>query len=76
MKQIEAYKAQGIEASIVEDESAKWAVFAISSNRKNQSFFNYYGPRKLSVGEAKPDQPEQPVGGTGKITLTKTAAGC
>lgn len=75
LKQIEAYKAQGIEASIVEDESAKWAVFAISSNRKNQSFFNYYGPRKLSVGEAKPDQPEQPVGGTGKITLTKTAAG-
>ena len=75
LKQIEAYKAQGIEASIVEDESAKWAVFAISSNRKNQSFFNYYGPRKLSVGEAKPDQPEQPAGGTGKITLKKTAGG-
>ena len=75
LKQIEAYKAQGIEASIVEDASAKWAVFAISSNRKNQSFFNYYGPRKLSVGEAKPDQPEQPTGGTGKITLKKTAAG-
>lgn len=75
LKQIEAYKAQGIEASIVEDASAKWAVFAISSNRKNQSFFNYYGPRKLSVGEAKPDQPEQSTGGTGKITLKKTAAG-
>ena len=75
LKQIEAYKAQGIEASIVEDASAMWAVFAISSNRKNQSFFNYYGPRKLSVGEAKPDQPEQPTGGTGKITLKKTAAG-
>ena len=75
LKQIEAYKAQGIEASIVEDASAKWAVFAISSNRKNQSFFNYYGPRKLSVGEAKPDQPEQPTGGTGKITFKKTAAG-
>lgn len=75
LKQIEAYKAQGIEASIVEDESVKWAVFAISSNRKNQSFFNYYGPRKLSVGEAKPDQPEQPAGGTGKITLKKTAGG-
>ena len=74
-RQIEEYDAQGIRASIVEDESAKWAVFAISSNRKNQSFFNYYGPRKLSVGEAKPDQPEQPAGGTGKITLTKTAAG-
>jgi len=74
-RQIEEYKSQGIRASIVEDESAKWAVFAISSNRKNQSFFNYYGPRKLSVGEAKPDQPEQPTGGTGKITLKKTAGG-
>ena len=74
-RQIEEYDAQGIRASIVEDESAKWAVFAISSNRKNQSFFNYYGPRKLSVGEAKPDQPEQPTGGTGKIVLKKTAGG-
>ena len=74
-RQIEEYKAQGIEASIVEDESAKWAVFAISSNRKNQSFFNYYGPRKLVTGEPAPDQPEQPAGGTGKITLKKTAGG-
>ena len=74
-RQIEEYKAQGIEASIVEDESAKWAVFAISSNRKNQSFFNYYGPRKLVMGEPAPDQPEQPTGGTGKIMLKKTAGG-
>ena len=74
-RQIEEYDAQGIRASIVEDESAKWAVFAISSNRKNQSFFNYYGPRKLVTGEPAPDQPEQPTGGTGKITLKKTAAG-
>ena len=74
-RQIEEYKAQGIEASIVEDESAKWAVFAISSNRKNQSFFNYYGPRKLVTGEPAPDQPEQPTGGTGKIVLEKTAGG-
>ena len=59
----------------MEDESAKWAVFAISSNRKNQSFFNYYGPRKLVTGEPAPDQPEQPTGGTGKITLKKTAGG-
>lgn len=73
--QIEEYKAQGIEASIVEDESAKWAVFAISSNRKNQSFFNYYGPRKLVTSEPAPDQPEQPTGGTGKIVLKKTAGG-
>ena len=74
-RQIEEYKSQGIRASIVEDESAKWAVFAISSNRKNQSFFNYYGPRKLVTGEPAPDQPEQSTGGTGKITLKKTAGG-
>ena len=74
-RQIEEYKAQGIEASIVEDESARWAVYAISSNRKNQSFFNYYGPRKLVTGEPAPDQPEQPTGGTGKIVLKKTAGG-
>ena len=74
-RQIEEYKSQGIRASIVEDESAKWAVFAISSNRKNQAFFNYYGPRKLVTGEPAPDQPEQPTGGTGKIVLKKTAGG-
>ena len=74
-RQIEEYAAQGIAATIVEDESARWAVYAISSNRKNQSFFNYYGPRKLVTGEPAPDQPEQPTGGTGKITLKKTAGG-
>ena len=74
-RQIEEYAAQGITATIVEDESAGWAVYAISSNRKNQSFFNYYGPRKLVTGEPAPDQPEQPTGGTGKIVLKKTAGG-
>ena len=74
-RQIEEYAAQGIAATIVEDESAGWAVYAISSNRKNQSFFNYYGPRKLVTGEPAPDQPEQPAGGTGKIVLKKTAGG-
>ena len=74
-RQIEEYTAQGKSASIVEDQSAKWAVYAISSNRKNQSFFNYYGPRKLVTGEPAPDQPEQPTGGTGKIVLKKTAGG-
>ncbi len=74
-RQIEEYAAQGIAATIVEDESARWAVYAISSNRKNQSFFNYYGPRKLVTGEPAPDQPEQPAGGTGKIVLKKTAGG-
>ena len=76
-RQIEEYTAQGKSASIVEDESAKWAVYAISSNRKNQSFFNYYGPRKL-VTQDKPggggEEPAPPAG-TGKITLKKTAGG-
>ena len=74
-RQIEEYAAQGIAATIVEDESARWAVYVISSNRKNQSFFNYYGPRKLVTSEPAPDQPEQPAGGTGKIVLKKTAGG-
>ena len=76
-RQIEEYTAQGKSASIVEDESAKWAVYAISSNRKNQSFFNYYGPRKL-VTQDKPggggEEPAPPAG-VGKIVLKKTASG-
>ena len=76
-RQIEEYTAQGKSASIVEDQSAKWAVYAISSNRKNQSFFNYYGPRKL-VTQDKPggggEEPALPAG-VGKIVLKKTAGG-
>ena len=75
-RQIEECAAQGKSASIVEDESAKWAVYAISSNRKNQSFFNYYGPRKL-VTQDKPgggDDPTPPVGNA-DITLKKVSAG-
>ena len=76
-RQIEEYAAQGIAATIVEDESARWAVYAISSNRKNQSFFNYYGPRKL-VTQDKPggggEEPTPPAG-VGKIVLKKTASG-
>ena len=76
-RQIEEYAAQGIAASIVEDESAKWAVYAISSNRKNQSFFNYYGPRKLVTQDEPGGGGEEPAppAGTGKITLKKTAGG-
>ena len=76
-RQIEEYKAQGIEASIVEDVSAKWAVFAISSNRKNQSFFNYYGPRKLVTQDEPGGGGEEPAppAGVGKIVLKKTAGG-
>ena len=76
-RQIEEYTAQGKSASIVEDASAKWAVYAISSNRKNQSFFNYYGPRKL-VTQDKPggggEEPAPPAG-VSKIVLKKTAGG-
>ena len=62
-------------AVIVEDDSAKWAVFALSSNRKNQSFFNYYGPRKLRVSEAPIQDEPAPPAGDADITLRKVAAG-
>ena len=76
-RQIEEYTAQGKSASIVEDESAKWAVYAISSNRKNQSFFNYYGPRKLATQDKPEGGGEEPAppAGVGKIVLKKTAGG-
>ena len=76
-RQIEEFAAQGKSASIVEDESAKWAVYAISSNRKNQSFFNYYGPRKLVTQDEPGGGGEEPAppAGVGKIVLKKTAGG-
>ena len=76
-RQIEEYTAQGKSASIVEDQSAKWAVYAISSNRKNQSFFNYYGPRKLVTQDEPGGGGEEPAppAGVGKIVLKKTAGG-
>ena len=75
-RQIEEYAAQGMVASIVENDSAKWAVFALSSNRKNQSFFNYYGPRELVVKDMPQggDEPTPPAGDA-DITLRKVAAG-
>ena len=73
-RQIEAYAEQGIVATIVEDDSTKWAVFALSSNRRNQSFFNYYAPRKLVINIPKPD-PDNPPAGDADITLRKVAAG-
>ena len=73
-RQIEAYAEQGIVATIVEDDSAKWAVFALSSNRRNQSFFNYYASRKLVINTPKPD-PDSPPAGDADITLKKVAAG-
>ena len=75
-RQIEEYAAQGMVASIVENDSAKWAVFALSTNRKNQSFFNYYGPRELVVKDTPQggDEPTPPAGDA-DITLRKVAAG-
>ena len=73
-KQIEEYAAQGVIATVVEDDIAKWAVWAKSSVKGRQSFFNYYAPRKLSL-EAQPGEPDIPPAGTGDITLKKVAAG-
>lgn len=74
-KQIEEYAAKGIIASVVEDDVAKWAVWAKSSVKGRQSFFNYYAPRKLVVNDAPvPDKPTPPAGDA-NITLKKVAAG-
>ena len=73
-KQIEEYAAKGIIASVVEDDAAKWAVWAKSSVKGRQSFFNYYAPRKLVVNDAPvPDKPTPPAGDA-NITLKKVAA--
>ena len=73
-KQIEEYAAQGVIATVAEDDTAKWAVWAKSSVKGRQSFFNYYAPRKLSL-EAQPGEPDIPPAGTGDITRKKVAAG-
>ena len=75
-QQIEDYAAKGIIASVVEDENAKWAVYAKSSVSGRQSFFAYYAPRKLQVGKAPaPEEPDHPPAGDADITLKKVAAG-
>lgn len=75
-EQIEKYTAQGAVATVVEDESAKWAVYAKSSVSGRQSFFNYYAPRKLQVGKTPaPEEPDHPPAGDADITLKKVAAG-
>ena len=74
-QQIEDYAAKGIIASVVEDENAKWAVYAKSSVKGRQSFFNYYAPRKLQVGKTPaPEEPDHPPAGDADITLKKVAA--
>ena len=75
-QQIEDYAAKGIIASVVEDENAKWAVYAKSSVSGRQSFFAYYAPRKLQVGKAPAlEEPDNPPAGDADITLRKVAAG-
>ena len=75
-RQIAEYAARGQVASVIEDDAAKWAVFALSSNRKNQSFFNYYVPRKLVVKDKPQDGDDSaPPAGDADITLRKVAAG-
>ena len=75
-QQIEDYAAKGIIAAVVEDESAKWAVYAKSSVSGRQSFFAYYAPRKLQVGKAPaPEEPDNPPAGDADITLKKVIAG-
>ena len=75
-QQIEDYAAKGIIAAVVEDEFAKWAVYAKSSVSGRQSFFAYYAPRKLQVGKAPaPEEPDNPPAGDADIALKKVIAG-
>ena len=74
-EQIEKYTAQGAVATIIEDESAKWAVYAKSSVSGRQSFFAYYAPRKLVTTPTQPEEPDHPPAGDADITLKKVIAG-
>ena len=74
-EQIEKYTAQGAVATIIEDESAKWTVYAKSSVSGRQSFFAYYAPRKLVTTPTQPEEPDHPPAGDADITLKKVIAG-
>ena len=74
-EQIEKYAAQGTVATVVEDDAAKWAVFAKSSVKGRQSFFGYYAPRKLVTTPTQPGEPDRPPAGDADIILKKVAAG-
>ena len=75
-RQIEEYAAQGIRASIVEEENSKWAVLATSSVSGRQSFFAYHSDRKIVTSdEPKPGDPDEPVAGDGDIIFQKVIAG-
>ena len=76
--EVESYASQGIQASIVEDESSKWAVLAQSSKSGRQAFFAYHTARKVVPGTPKPSTPDPedpPVAGDGEIVFQKVIAG-
>ena len=73
-RQIEEYAAQGIQASIVEDESSKWAVLATSSVSGRQTFFAYHSDRKV-VTSGEPGEEPAPPAGDADITFQKVIAG-
>lgn len=76
-RQIEEYAAQGIHASIVEDEDSKWAVLATSSVSGRQTFFAYHSDRKVVTSGEPGEDPEEPSppAGDGDITFQKVIAG-
>ena len=74
-RQIEEYAAQGIHASIVEDEVSKWAVLATSSVSGRQSFFAYHSGRKVIADDEPQDDDDPPPAGDGDITFQKVIAG-
>ena len=75
--QVEEYAAQGIHASIVEDESSKWVVLATSSVSGRQTFFAYHSDRKVITSGEPGEDPEEPSlpAGDGDITFQKVIAG-
>ena len=75
--QVEEYAAQGIRASIVEDESSKWVVLATSSVSGRQTFFAYHSDRKVITSGETGEDPEEPSlpAGDGDITFQKVIAG-
>ena len=75
--QVEEYAAQGIRASIVEDESSKWVVLATSSVSGRQTFFAYHSDRKVITSGEPGEDPEEPSlpAGDGDITFQKVIAG-
>ena len=75
--QVEEYAAQGIHASIVEDEGSKWAVLATSSVSGRQTFFAYHSGRKVVTSGEPGEDPEEPTppAGDADITFQKVIAG-